>query len=175
MRVKTNGCTYENPLNGKRVPLLCYGCDASIRFVILCPRNADNCRMHSRAFSFFSLLAMGCLVVSGDVIVLDSKNHTIDIFPDLPASFGAVLPEEGLRGFVVGSNPPNACEPIIPPPVGPNVTGPFFALIRRYGCTFTEKVKAAQAAGYHAAIIYNVGSNIIGNLIIMRMFEALSS
>lgn len=115
-----------------------------------------------------SLLTIGNITVNGDVIVLDSKNHTIDIFPDLPASFGVVLPAEGLRGYVVGSHPANACEPITPPPTGPNITGDFFVLIRRYGCTFTEKVRAAQKAGYAAAIIYNVGSNIIGNCITVQ-------
>lgn len=62
----------------------------------------------------------------------------------------------------VNASPHNACEPIEPPPKLSNYTGKWFVLIRRYDCSFVEKVRAAELAGFDAAIIYNVGSNFIG-------------
>lgn len=84
------------------------------------------------------------------------------MFPDLPASFGKVLPFEGLEGCVVAANPPHACDAIDPPPKNTNCSDKWFVLIRRYECNFVDKVRAAQNADYDAAIIYNVGSNLIG-------------
>jgi len=101
--------------------------------------------------------------VKADIIVITQKlNYTVDVFADLPASFGGDLPHHGLRGYLVGANPQNACEPIEPPPNLKNYSGHWFVLIRRYDCNFVDKVREAQNANYDAAIIYNVGSNAIG-------------
>jgi len=100
--------------------------------------------------------------VKADIIVITQKlNYTVDVFADLPASFGGDLPHHGLRGYLVGANPQNACEPIEPPPNLKNYSGHWFVLIRRYDCNFVDKVREAQNANYDAAIIYNVGSNAI--------------
>lgn len=107
-------------------------------------------------------------VTKADVIVITQKtNYTVDVFADLPASFGTTLPSFGLKGFVVMSSPANACSSIEPPPQiyknnSENVGGTkWFVLIRRFDCSFVDKVRNAQAAGYVAAIIHNVGSNVI--------------
>lgn len=72
-------------------------------------------------------------VIEADVIVITQKNnYTVDVFADLPASFGIALPSIGLSGYVVIASPRNACESIQPPPENyKNYTGNWFVLIRR--------------------------------------------
>lgn len=102
-------------------------------------------------------------VVEADVLVISlDTNSTVNAFPSLPANFGKVLPFDGLIGCVVIANPQNACNTIDPPPKNSNCSDKWFVLIRRYDCNFVDKVRAAQNANYDAAIIYNVGSNLIG-------------
>lgn len=36
------------------------------------------------------------------------------------------------------------------------------SLFQRYNCSFETKVRYAQAAGYAAAIVYNINSNDLG-------------
>jgi len=62
----------------------------------------------------------------------------------------------GVNGLVYASEPLNACSPLtikgfkaVKGPPSP------FALIVRGGCTFDEKVKNAQDAGFKAAIVYD--------------------
>ncbi|XP_046440702.1 E3 ubiquitin-protein ligase RNF13-like [Daphnia pulex] len=101
-------------------------------------------------------------VVEADVLVISlDTNSTVNAFPSLPANFGKVLPFDGLIGCVVIANPQNACNTIDPPPKNSNCSDKWFVLIRRYDCNFVDKVRAAQNANYDAAIIYNVGSNLI--------------
>jgi E3 ubiquitin-protein ligase RNF13 len=65
----------------------------------------------------------------------------------------------GVNGIVYTAEPLNACGPLTIKAVeGP--PSPF-ALIIRGGCTFDEKVKNAQDAGFKAAIVYdNENSNL---------------
>jgi hypothetical protein len=65
------------------------------------------------------------------------------------------------------ANPEQACSPIKPPSDKyPNYLGNWIVLIRRYGCSFEEKIRAAQSANYSAAIVHNVNSSELGKLII---------
>lgn len=127
------------------------------------------CRVPRHVTCLYVHLIVNCLalcrlaLVQADVVVMTQKNNfTVDIFADLPASFGSILPQSGLRGLIVGANPRNACAPIEPPPVLEDYTGRWFVLIRRYDCNFVDKVRYAQLARYDAAIIHNVGSNVVG-------------
>ncbi|XP_030072853.1 E3 ubiquitin-protein ligase RNF13 [Microcaecilia unicolor] len=92
-------------------------------------------------------------------IVAYSKENVSQTFEDLPARFGYRLQNDGLKGFLIGSKPENACEPIAPPPLKDNSTSTYIVLIRRLECNFDVKVLNAQNAGYKAAIIHNVASD----------------
>ncbi|XP_062411745.1 E3 ubiquitin-protein ligase RNF13 [Sardina pilchardus] len=104
-------------------------------------------------FAFLNLLP-----VEADISAYSFDNKT-ENFDDLPARFGYRLPSEGLKGFLIGARPENACEPIDPPPARDNLTGAFIVLIKRFDCNFDIKVLNAQKAGYKAAIVHNVDSD----------------
>jgi E3 ubiquitin-protein ligase RNF13 len=61
--------------------------------------------------------------------------------------------ESGVNGILYTAEPLNACSAL----TNKAVKGPPspFALIMRGGCTFVEKVKNAQDAGFKAAIVYD--------------------
>ncbi|KAJ8409402.1 hypothetical protein AAFF_G00228030 [Aldrovandia affinis] len=104
-------------------------------------------------FAFLNLLS-----VEADISAYSFANKT-ETFDDLPARFGYRLPSEGLKGFLIGARPENACEPLAPPPVRDNLSSAFVVLIRRFDCNFDIKVLNAQNAGYKAAIVHNVDSD----------------
>ncbi|XP_069701910.1 E3 ubiquitin-protein ligase RNF13 isoform X2 [Periplaneta americana] len=111
--------------------------------------------------SCVALFSHGVALVGADVLVyaVDFRDEPQIEFKDLPARFGDSLPLEGLKGLVVSAKPENACTEIAPPPQYPNYFGKWIVLIRRYGCSFEDKVRAAQNASYSAAIVYNVNSS----------------
>ncbi|XP_077083139.1 E3 ubiquitin-protein ligase RNF13 [Siphateles boraxobius] len=104
-------------------------------------------------FAFLNLLP-----VEADISAYSFDNKT-ENFDDLPARFGYRLPSEGLKGFLIGARPENACVPIEPPPLRDNLTAAFIVLIKRFDCNFDIKVLHAQKAGYKAAIVHNVDSD----------------
>ncbi|XP_042335400.1 E3 ubiquitin-protein ligase RNF13-like [Sceloporus undulatus] len=91
----------------------------------------------------------------GFVRAVCGHNSTIHNFDALPALFGPPIPKEGLAGLLVEAKPADACQPIEGPP---NTTSTFIVLIRRYDCSFGTKVLHAQQAGFQAAIVHNVHS-----------------
>jgi hypothetical protein len=73
-----------------------------------------------------------------------------------------------MKGLVVMADPEQACSNINPPPPDyPNHLGNWIVLISRYGCSFEDKVRAAQRANYSAAIVHNVNSSELGKAIIL--------
>ncbi|XP_012218002.1 E3 ubiquitin-protein ligase RNF13 isoform X2 [Linepithema humile] len=98
---------------------------------------------------------------SADILVFNAvARHQIEEeFRDMPAKFGGIIPPEGIKGVVVYSDPPTACQKIQAPPNNTDYTGNWIALIRRYNCSFEIKVRMAQEAGYDAAIVHNINSN----------------
>lgn len=124
-----------------------------------------NCLKRSANLCCVTVIFTFIWIVQADVLVVSRhSNVTINAFADLPASFGKVLPFEGLQGCVISANPPQACKAIDPPPQRSNCSEKWFVLIKRYECNFVDKVRSAQQAGFDAAIVYNIGSNLIGTI-----------
>ncbi|XP_021922206.1 E3 ubiquitin-protein ligase RNF13 [Zootermopsis nevadensis] len=111
--------------------------------------------------SCVALFGHGVALVGADVLVysIDYHEEPEMEFKDLPAQFGDPIPIEGLKGLVVMADPAQACSDIREPPDYPNFLGNWIVLIQRYGCSFEEKVRAAQHANYNAAIVHNVNSS----------------
>lgn len=96
-----------------------------------------------------------------DVIILRPiTDKVIEQFHDLPAQFGAVIPPEGLKYLAYEARPKDGCNPINPPDDDQLILlHQKIVVIARNNCTFEEKIRNAQKAGYDAAIVYNVDSN----------------
>ncbi|XP_028322284.1 E3 ubiquitin-protein ligase RNF167 [Gouania willdenowi] len=117
------------------------------------------------------LLVFCCLLVSSPThgyIYAHYKNTTSMLFEDLPALFGPTLPKTGLMGVLVVSHPLDGCTemepaPPLPSPYAVNTTK-LIALIKRSDCNFDIKVLHAQQAGFDAAIIHNMYSDILLNM-----------
>ncbi|KAF8750612.1 hypothetical protein HU200_012317 [Digitaria exilis] len=97
---------------------------------------------------------MACLMaqLGAANVVLMGNNLTLS-FDDIEASFAPGVKASGVNGIVYAAEPLNACSPLIIK-TGEGLSRPF-ALIIRGGCTFDEKVKNAQDAGFKAAIVYD--------------------
>lgn len=112
--------------------------------------------------SCVALFSHGVALVGADVLVysLDYHEEPEMELKDVAARFGESVPVEGLKGLVVMANPEEACSRIEPPPdTYSSYLGNWIVLIRRCGCSFEEKVRAAQHANYSAAIVHNVNSS----------------
>lgn len=120
-----------------------------------------QCCLKHQVLLWFVLLILCTMYTSADILVFSAlARHQIEEeFRDMPAKFGGIIPAEGVKGMVVYSNPPTACQGIQGPPNDTNYDGNWIVLIKRYNCSFEIKVRMAQKAGYDAAIIHNVESN----------------
>lgn len=108
---------------------------------------------------FATLVLSICLLkcVVADILVYQ-QDQLLEEFRDFPATFGSDIPESGLKVRAVRGNPTDGCSELDPPPE--NVTLSRFAvIIARYNCSFEDKIRNAQKAGYAAVIVHNVGSN----------------
>ncbi|XP_062227254.1 receptor homology region, transmembrane domain- and RING domain-containing protein 1-like isoform X2 [Phragmites australis] len=110
-------------------------------------------RRGSMIFLLF-VCGMVCLMaqLGAANVVLMGNNLTLS-FDDIEASFAPGVKGSGVNGVVYTAEPLNACSPLTTKVVkGP--PSPF-ALIIRGGCTFDEKVRNVQDAGFKAAIVYD--------------------
>lgn len=75
----------------------------------------------------------------------------LDAYYGYPVPFGRRLNETAVRAPLWAAVPLDACGgALAPPPI------PFSAaLVARGNCTFTEKARALQAAGYAAMLLFN--------------------
>jgi E3 ubiquitin-protein ligase RNF13 len=102
-------------------------------------------------FSTFLLLLLASPASSN--VVLLGKNVTVS-FEDIEANFAPTVKGSGKSGMLYIAEPLNACSPMTNKSVEDSLSSSF-ALIIRGGCSFEEKVRRAQAAGFKAAIVYD--------------------
>ncbi|KAL2241776.1 receptor homology region, transmembrane domain- and RING domain-containing protein 2 isoform X1 [Sesamum indicum] len=97
---------------------------------------------------------MGFFTASGNVVLI-SNNVTLS-FEDIEANFAPSVKGSGKCGTLNVAEPLDACSPLTNKITSNmNVTRYPFVLIIRGGCSFEDKVRRAQAAGFKAAIIYD--------------------
>ncbi|ESW15632.1 hypothetical protein PHAVU_007G088600 [Phaseolus vulgaris] len=101
---------------------------------------------------FFSLVSL-CAMAAAKVVLI-GNNITLS-FDDIEANFAPTVKGSGQYGVLYLAEPLDACteltnkvERLL------NVSSPF-ALVVRGGCSFEEKVRRAQKAGFEAVIVYD--------------------
>ncbi|BBN03056.1 hypothetical protein MPTK1_2g20320 [Marchantia polymorpha subsp. ruderalis] len=107
--------------------------------------------------SFLLRLLLGCsiallLVAEGRATVVLFGNDTTS-FPsmDSATTFTPRIPDGGIEGVLYTADPLEACSDL-----SVNVTGTTsFALVMRGNCTFEQKIRNCQNAGFTAVIIFN--------------------
>ncbi|KAM7278396.1 hypothetical protein ACFE04_005530 [Oxalis oulophora] len=100
-----------------------------------------------------SLILAASLLTSANVVLI-SNNLTLS-FDDIEANFAPAIQGSGLCGVLYVAEPLNACSNLTNKIVkGSNGSSPF-VLIVRGDCSFEEKVRNAQKAGFKAAIVYD--------------------
>ncbi|XP_050100076.1 uncharacterized protein LOC126580838 isoform X2 [Anopheles aquasalis] len=128
------------------------------------PVPAHRHRRHAAIILLVSIVMMMMTILQqvptaqADILVYQMlSDQIIEEFRDLPATFGGEIPDTGLKVLADRADPADGCSAMRPPP---NVTSSKFAVvIARYNCSFEEKVRNAQQAGYSMVIVHNVGSN----------------
>ncbi|KFK41614.1 hypothetical protein AALP_AA2G151200 [Arabis alpina] len=100
------------------------------------------------------VITLSCVFASGKVI-LSTKNNITRSFDDIEANFAPSVKTSGEIGILYVAEPLDACRNLMnEPEQSSNETSPFVLVIRG-GCSFEEKVRKAQRAGFKAAIIYD--------------------
>ncbi|XP_010256419.1 PREDICTED: receptor homology region, transmembrane domain- and RING domain-containing protein 2 isoform X2 [Nelumbo nucifera] len=97
-------------------------------------------------------------------VVLVANNLTMS-FEDIEANFAPAIKGSGECGKLYVADPIDACLPLTNEMDTEEGARPPFVLIIRGGCTFEDKVRRAQNAGFKAAIVYDNEDN--GALIAM--------
>ncbi|XP_011001793.1 PREDICTED: receptor homology region, transmembrane domain- and RING domain-containing protein 2-like isoform X2 [Populus euphratica] len=100
-----------------------------------------------------------CLVASGNVLLIG--NNVTMAFDDIEANFAPAIKGSGECGVLYLAEPIDACLDLTNQAEnGSNCSSPFVLIIRG-GCSFEDKVRRAQKAGYKAAIIYDNEEGIL--------------
>uniref|UniRef100_A0A0D6R5Q1 RING-type E3 ubiquitin transferase n=1 Tax=Araucaria cunninghamii TaxID=56994 RepID=A0A0D6R5Q1_ARACU len=87
------------------------------------------------------------------IVLITHLNESIP-FADIEASFAPRISGAGIMGVLYVAKPLNACLDLGNPAPKDRQFSPIL-LVERGGCTFEEKVRIAQQAGYAAVIVYN--------------------
>ncbi|KAM7510918.1 hypothetical protein LguiB_009793 [Lonicera macranthoides] len=112
-------------------------------------------------FFFFSFFLMASPAFAN--VVLLGKNVTLS-FEDIEANFAPTVKGSGKCGTLYVAEPLDACSPLTNNFTEDIVSSSSFALIIRGGCSFEDKIRRAQNAGFNAAIVYD---NEDGDLVAM--------
>ncbi|XP_021767251.1 receptor homology region, transmembrane domain- and RING domain-containing protein 2-like [Chenopodium quinoa] len=108
----------------------------------------------SKGILFCSIYLIMMLSFSSASVVLIGTNFTVK-FDDIEANFAPPLGPTGMCGRLYMAEPINACSPLKNSvELDGNCSSPI-ALIVRGGCSFENKIRRAQNAGFEAVIIYN--------------------
>ncbi|KAK8481136.1 hypothetical protein V6N13_009151 [Hibiscus sabdariffa] len=87
-------------------------------------------------------------------VILIGNNVTLS-FDDIEANFAPAIKGSGECGVLYSANPLDGCSDLSNEvDKVPKVSSPF-ALVIRGGCSFEEKVRKVQKAGFKAAIVYD--------------------
>lgn len=86
-------------------------------------------------------------------VVLMGNNLTLS-FDDIEANFAPPVKVNGECGTLFLAEPLDACGPLNNNTINDTMNPPFVLIIRG-GCSFEDKVRRAQSAGFKAAIVYN--------------------
>uniref|UniRef100_A0A0V0IKQ8 Putative ovule protein n=1 Tax=Solanum chacoense TaxID=4108 RepID=A0A0V0IKQ8_SOLCH len=109
-------------------------------------------------FWVFLLICLVSLTASGATgsVILIGNNSTLS-FEDIEANFAPSVRGSGKCGTLYVAEPLDACLTLTNKvePVKNSTHDLFLLIIRGGGCSFEDKVRQAQAAGFKAAIIYN--------------------
>ncbi|XP_055544945.1 E3 ubiquitin-protein ligase RNF13 [Wyeomyia smithii] len=104
-------------------------------------------------------------ICDADILVYQN-DQLLEEFRDFPATFGGEIPESGLKVRAVQAEPVDGCTPLAGPPENVSSmiasgagSSRFAVIIARYNCSFEDKIRNAQIAGFAAVIVHNVGSN----------------
>lgn len=98
-----------------------------------------------------------CCVASGKVVLIG--NNISRSFDDIEANFAPAIKASGEIGVLYMAEPLDACKNLSNKPEhGSDGTSPFVLIIRG-GCSFEDKVRKAQRAGFSAAIVYDNEDN----------------
>ncbi|XVF30020.1 hypothetical protein REPUB_Repub16aG0021400 [Reevesia pubescens] len=102
---------------------------------------------------WFLCLSSVCWMTSASVVLI-GNNVTLS-FDDIEANFAPAIKESGECGVLYLANPLDACSDLSNNVENvSNVISPF-ALVIRGVCSFDEKVRRVQKAGFKAAIVYD--------------------
>ncbi|CAH1721856.1 E3 ubiquitin-protein ligase RNF13 isoform X1 [Aphis gossypii] len=113
--------------------------------------------MFRKATAFIALIAFAT-TVKCDISIYNKDQQQLDLeFKDAQSLFGADIPSDGIKGYIMSAVPEDGCTKIGSPPK----SGSWFALIKRGNCNFDVKVRNAQNSNYTLAIIFNVNSSIV--------------
>ncbi|XP_074269190.1 receptor homology region, transmembrane domain- and RING domain-containing protein 2-like [Silene latifolia] len=115
-----------------------------------------------RIILLFKLCLIMVIRLSYALVVLEGGDfqHT---FEDIEASLAPPVKSGGVSGKLLIADPLDACSPLTNKfDHGGNHTS-MFALIIRGGCSFEQKIRKAQMAGFKAAIVYDneVGGSLV--------------
>ncbi|XP_022958340.1 receptor homology region, transmembrane domain- and RING domain-containing protein 2-like [Cucurbita moschata] len=101
----------------------------------------------------FLLLLVGCCGSAANVVLIGT-NLTLSI-DSIEADFAPTIASSGDPGVLYLANPLDACATLENKVQLPLTNSSPFALIIRGGCSFEDKVRRAQVAGFKAAIVYD--------------------